>query len=128
MAEAYVHKPTLVFDIDGVIACGTTEDVYSDKAGWAFEKCKLIEGADRAVHYFKSIGFKIVLMTARFQDDYEKTYNWLVENRIPFDELRMGKPIAELYIDDNGYRFMGEWDKKTMSEVEFLASRKLMGG
>jgi histidinol phosphatase-like enzyme len=38
-------KKTLVLDLDGVIATGTTEEVYSDEAGWAFEKCEVMEGA-----------------------------------------------------------------------------------
>ncbi len=41
--EKHYKQPTAVIDIDGVVAGGTRETVYSDYAGWCFEKCYPIE-------------------------------------------------------------------------------------
>ena len=32
-------------------------------------------------------------------------FDWLARHDIPYDELWFGKPQADLYIDDNGFRF-----------------------
>jgi hypothetical protein len=38
------------------------------------------------------------------------TLNWLQQFNIPFDEIYFGKPHADIYIDDNAYRF-NSWDE-----------------
>ena len=38
------------------------------------------------------------------------TMDWLKKYKIPYDEIHFGKPWADIYIDDNAYRFV-EWDK-----------------
>jgi len=37
------------------------------------------------------------------------TLNWLEKYQIPYDEIYFGKPHADVYIDDNAYRFT-TWD------------------
>ena len=32
-------------------------------------------------------------------------FDWLDKHEIPYDEVWFGKPLADLYIDDKGYRF-----------------------
>ena len=38
-----------------------------------------------------------------------KTIDWLSKNNVPYDEIHFGKPWADIYIDDNGFRFKS-WD------------------
>ena len=105
-------KKTLVLDLDGVIATGTTEEVYSDEAGWAFEKCEVMEGAKEGLERL-SKEYNLILSTARRKTDIDKTMKWLKEKGLIdfFTEIRIDeKPSAELYIDDKAYRFT-TWDK-----------------
>ena len=37
------------------------------------------------------------------------TLDWLAKHQIPYDEIYFGKPWAELYIDDNAFRF-NSWE------------------
>jgi hypothetical protein len=37
------------------------------------------------------------------------TLNWLQKYDIPYDEIYFGKPHADVYIDDNAFRFTN-WD------------------
>jgi len=103
---------TIVIDLDGVIADGTEEEVYSDEAGWAFEKCHVKEGAREGLRKL-SENYRLILDTARWKTDIPKTAEWLRKNNLMqfFDEIRIGeKPTAKLYIDDKAYRFEG-WHK-----------------
>ena len=67
----------MVIDLDGVLATGTKETVYSEQAGWAYENCVPVEGALdflRQMHKEYRCGF-----TARLLIDRE-TQKWLQEN------------------------------------------------
>lgn len=96
---------TVCFDLDGVLATGTKEEVYSDSAGWAYEKCEPITKMISILKELKTKGYKIIIFTARHPADYEKTVLWLSRQGIKYDDLYMGKPLADLYIDDNALRF-----------------------
>jgi len=101
------RKPTLVIDIDGVIATGTVKDVYSEEAGWAYENCTLVEGAKEALSELCK-EYRIVLSSSRWKSDLRKTMVWIRENHLEnyIEEVQLGlKPSAVAYIDDKGYRF-----------------------
>lgn len=93
----------ICFDIDGVIAAGTEETVYSDEAGWAYEKCTPIRSTIETIRILRGEGHQIILMTARYESDLEVTKEWLSTHGVPYDRLIMGKPNADLYIDDKNY-------------------------
>jgi hypothetical protein len=124
------RKPTIVFDIDGVIATGSREEVYSNEAGWAYEKCvpipstiTVIQEIYRRTTDIKGIrSLRVILFTSRWAKDQEKTEKWLKYHGVPYDELIMGKPPADLYIDDRNFpvRFEpGEYGAdKLLSELE----------
>ena len=102
-----LEKPILHFDLDGVIAGGSKEEVYSDKAGWAYEKCHLLEGAKEGLESLAE-KYDLILSTARRVEDTEVTMEWLKTMNILhlFKEVRVGeKPLAIAYIDDRGYHF-----------------------
>lgn len=100
-----LNDMSLVFDLDGVVATGTVENIYSDKAGWAYEKCIPVQKVVDLIRRLYIEGFKIIFNTSRPIIDEEKTIFWLEKHSIPFDELRMEKPYGELYVDDKGFRF-----------------------
>lgn len=102
------RQKTVVFDVDGVLAGGTQSEVYSTKAGWAYEKCIPIPTGIDLLRELKARGYRIVLHTARWESDREKTARWMADNGVEYDELIMGKPSAEMYIDDKGYHFREE--------------------
>lgn len=93
-------KPIIVCDIDGVIATGTAADVYSDEAGWAFDKCKPIEAGIKFLEEMRWQGCAIILHTSRWGDDRAITILWLAQHGVPYDELVMDKPLGDLYVDD----------------------------
>jgi len=98
-----MSKLRICFDIDGVIATGTIDGVYSDAAGWNFNKCDPIPETVDLIKRLKDHGCEIFLNTARFDEDRGVTEEWLKKHAIPYDRLLMGKPHADLYIDDKNY-------------------------
>jgi capsule biosynthesis phosphatase len=98
----------ICFDIDGTICENKIgKQTYAD--------VKPLPGAVEALKRFKKEGFYIILLTARHMRTCEANegkvlanigyiYAWLDKWEIPYDELRIGKPHAELFIDDKGYR------------------------
>ena len=57
------RRKTAVIDIDGVLATGTKEEVYSEEAGWAYDKCTPIQEGIRMVWKLYRSGYRIVLHT-----------------------------------------------------------------
>ena len=93
----------IVFDLDGVVATGTKEEVYSDEAGWAYDKCDVHEEIAEAIRLLHSEGVEIIFHTARHECDKDKTVSWLKANNIPYKALYLGKPFGDLYIDDKSF-------------------------
>lgn len=118
---------TAVVDIDGVIATGTKEEVYSEEAGWAYDKCRVIPEGVTLLHKLRGEGIRIVLHTARFLEDEVKTLWWLEHNRIPFDRLVMGKPQGDIYVDDKALAYRPECTsvQDVLSELDRLRKREL---
>lgn len=110
---------TIVFDLDGVIAFGTVEEVYSDEAGWAYEKCLPIQHVIDAVVSLKKKGFKIAIHTARWDSDLAVTEAWLKKFGVPYDILQLGKPRGKIYVDDLSFEKPfnpDEWTTKSFIE------------
>ncbi|MBQ8176286.1 MAG: acylneuraminate cytidylyltransferase [Oscillospiraceae bacterium] len=92
-------KLTVVCDIDGVIAGKTEGNDYST-AFPITPNIEIINGLHR-------MGHKIVLFTARGYvtgiDWKETTERQMREWNVEYDELKFGKPNADIYIDDRFY-------------------------
>lgn len=102
----------ICIDIDGVI-CRLREpgQVYAD--------LEPMPGAIEKLRQLKAAGHYIILCTARHMKTCQGnvgqviarqgavTLDWLKRHGIEYDELHFGKPHAELYIDDNAWRFEG---------------------
>ena len=106
----------ICIDIDGTI-CETR------KPRQAYSDVKLIKGAAEVLSDLKDAGHYIILYTARHMKTCNhnvgqviakqgKTLlNWLDENKIPYDEVHFGKPLADIYIDDKACKFKENWNE-----------------
>jgi capsule biosynthesis phosphatase len=100
----------LAIDIDGTICCFRQE-------GQTYADVEPMPGAVEKLQQFRKNGHYIILLTARHMKTCHgnvglvvarqgKTlFDWLEKHGVPYDEIWFGKPQADIYIDDNGYRF-----------------------
>lgn len=97
------RTPIICFDLDGVIATGTVQEVYSTEAGWAYEKCTPIQSTIDLMWDFHNKGIHVIIHTARPTRDLRKTTEWLDKHGVAYDELIMNKPYAHVYVDDRSF-------------------------
>ena len=94
-----------VFDIDGTISTNTNGN---------YENAKPFLKRIKKVNDLYEDGNKIIFMTARgmgrsnndrefaYKEYYDFTYNQLKSWGLKFHELYLGKPEADMFIDDKG--------------------------
>lgn len=97
---------TYVFDLDGTL-CTTTE-------GGDYSKAEPIMNRIKKVNELHDAGNTIKILTARgmgrhydssrsaYKEFYELTLEQLREWGVKFDNLFLGKPSGDFYIDDKG--------------------------
>ena len=109
---------TICIDFDGVL--------HDYSKGWqgvdVFSGA--VDGASEGTHQLKEAGWIIIIFTTR--NDTPALRKWLADNGIAFDyinynpnqpvESEKGKLIADIYLDDRGLRFDGDW-KKTIIQI-----------
>jgi hypothetical protein len=113
------EKSNLAIDFDGVI--------HNADKGWHDGTCygEPLPGALEALKNL-STKYNIVIFTAKCKPDRplingktgaELVYDWLLKHNVMqyVSSITSEKPRAELYIDDNGYRFK-DWD----NTIEFI--------
>lgn len=100
----------ICIDLDGVIC-------HIRKENESYENLLPIFGAVEKIRSLKNEGHYIIIYTARrmkthgantakvIADIGKVTLDWLLKYDIPYDEIMFGKPWADIYIDDNGFRF-----------------------
>ncbi len=91
---------TIMVDLDGVIC--TEERTFERPLA------KPIPGAREALARLKEAGHTIIIYTARNWPEYRATKQWLDERGFAYDALEMGKPVADVWIDDRALRF-NDW-------------------
>ena len=104
---------TICIDFDGVIHDYTKGWQGIDVFG------KPIEGASAGTKELKNQGWTIILFTTR--NDTPALREWLKANDIAYDYINYnpkqpkgsdkGKIIADIYLDDRGICFRGDWTK-----------------
>lgn len=105
----------ICIDIDGVLCTlRQPEETYG--------QVRPLPGAVEKLQALKAAGHYLILNTARHMATCNSNVglvvarqgktliDWLAEHGFVYDELWFGKPHADVYIDDNAYRFTG-WDK-----------------
>lgn len=118
----------ICIDLDGVIA-------QLKKADETYEEVKPVPGAIDKLKKLKKHGFYIIIYTARHMKTCKGnqglvikrlgkiTLDWLEKYNIPYDEIFFGKPWADIYIDDNAFRFTS-WDKIKDDGTNLPASKE----
>ena len=99
-----LKNKTIAIDIDGTIC---TEERTFDRS-----LATPLEGAVEALALLKKNNNTVILWTARGWEQYKVTIKWLNDHCFEYDQLIMGKPIMDLFIDDRARQFKG-W-----SEIE----------
>jgi hypothetical protein len=88
-----------------------------------------LDGARSALRRFKDKGWEIIISSSRLDPDLwgellhfrvEDIVRIMNEHNIPFDKVVTHKPSADIYIDDKGFRFEGDW-----GEAEHLIGQLL---
>jgi len=92
----------LIVDLDGTIC--TEEKTYSRSLA------KPLPGAKETLDILKAKGHTIIIYSARSWNEFEMTKQWLKENEIPNDQIILGKPVGDYWIDDRALRFTS-WNK-----------------
>jgi hypothetical protein len=108
-------------DLDGTIAHYDTwhgEEVFGEP----------VEGAKTSLEKLREREWKIIIYTTR--SNLALIENYLHKNSIPFDYINYnpdqpenamgGKPFADVYIDDRGIQFNGNWSV-TLNEILHFA-------
>ncbi|HIP26825.1 MAG TPA: capsular biosynthesis protein [Flavobacteriaceae bacterium] len=105
----------ICIDLDGVIC-------QLRKSDEGYEHLEPVVDAIDKVQALKEEGHYIIIYTARrmrthsgstakvIADIGKTTLDWLVKYNIPYDEIMFGKPWADIYIDDNAFRFT-DWNQ-----------------
>lgn len=104
----------ICIDLDGVIA-------GFKKEGQTYADVDPIDGAIEKIKSLKANGHYIIIFTARHMKTCEanvgkvnarigkQTLDWLDKHDVEYDEIFFGKPWADVYIDDNAFRFT-DWE------------------
>jgi len=118
----------ICIDLDGVIC-------QLKKEGQTYDQLEPVPGAIEKLKQLKEAGHYIIIQTARHMKTCEgnigrvqarigaPTLNWLEKNKVPYDEIYFGKPWAQIYIDDNAYRFE-TWDSIKGDGSNFPANKE----
>lgn len=105
----------ICIDIDGVL-CELRGE------GQHYGELDPVPGAVNGMLALKEAGHYLILLTARHMKTCQgnpglvlarqgKTLlDWLERHGIPYDEIHFGKPHADVYIDDNAFRFTS-WEQ-----------------
>ena len=99
-----VKNKTIAVDIDGTIC--------SEERTFDRPLAVPLEGAVEALKLLKKNNNIVILWTARGWEQYKVTTKWLHDNNFEYDQLIMGKPIVDFFIDDRARQF------KSWSEFE----------
>ena len=67
-------------------------------------------GAKAGMQALRDLGYWVIIHTARGWSELMMTVAWLRDHDIAYDQLIMGKPQAEIVIDDRAVAFTS-WDK-----------------
>jgi uncharacterized HAD superfamily protein len=94
---AKIRNKVIAIDIDGTIC--------SEEKTFERSLAKPIIGAVEAIKTLHENDNIIIFYTARGWEQYRVTRRWLESHGFIYDQLIMGKPIADIWIDDRARHF-----------------------
>ena len=118
----------IVIDLDGVICPIKTSNQ-------TYDELQPVVGAKEKIHNLRKSGHYIIIQSARHMRTCNSnlglvlkkvgktTLDWLEKYDIEYDEIYFGKPNANIYIDDRGFRFHS-WEDITEANLEKKAREK----
>lgn len=110
---------TIVFDLDGTI----TEQVESlSHIG------EVKSGFPIVFQTLNKMGIRVGVHTARPFDQHSWILDYLEKRSLKFAFINVdpqgifdsSKPLADVYVDDRSYRFLGDWDREYVRFFNFL--------
>ena len=102
----------IIIDLDGTIC--------EEKNFFQRPLAKIIKGARSFINKLKKKKYTVIIYSARSWNEFEMTKNWLVKNKIKYDQLVLGKPVGDFWIDDRAINF------KNWSSVEKYFLKKII--
>ncbi len=116
--EKFITPPSrklrICFDLDDTILHGKQPDEpYGNETPQ--------RDAVRFIQMLHGEGHHIIIYTARHMRTCDgnvgkvlarqgmTTLKWLEDNKVPYDEIHFGKPHADIFVDDKGFRHDGDW-------------------
>lgn len=117
---------TICIDFDGVLSEYSEgfqgKDVFGD----------MVKGSDSATQLLKEKGWTIIVYTTRpvtdalkkWLDDNSISYDYINENPNQPEDAKSSKLMADIYLDDRGMRFDGNWDWTIRSIASFMPWEK----
>ena|ERR1700722_1910798 len=118
----------ICIDIDGVLCELRRPDQ-------TYAEVRPLPGAVEKMKSLKQAGNYLILCTARHMATCNSNVglvvarqgktllDWLAKNEIPYDEIWFGKPHADVYVDDNGFRFTS-WNEISADGSNLPLSRE----
>lgn len=100
----------MCFDLDGTIAKNKVQ-------GQDYSEVEPMSDVVETMKALKSVGHYLIIYTARNMNTFNNNIGritavqapiileWLKKWGIPYDELIFGKPNADIFIDDKGFKF-----------------------
>ena len=100
----------ICIDLDGVVC-------ELKRPGETYDVLRPVPGAVDKLRALRAAGHVVILNTARHMKTCEGnvglaiarigriTLDWLARHGVEYDEIHFGKPWADVYIDDNAFRF-----------------------
>ena len=115
----------LCIDIDGTLC-----EIRQENQTYA--EVQPLPAAVEKLRTLRQAGHYIILATARHMKTCDANVGmviarqgkilllWLEDHQIEYDEIWFGKPNADIYIDDRGYRFNGNWHDISVEQLNTL--------
>jgi trehalose-6-phosphatase len=91
----------LVIDLDGTIC--------SEEKQFSRAMAVPLKGAINALNLMKAQGHTIIIYSARAWAEYEMTVDWLDRHGANYDQLVLGKPQGDYWVDDRALQFT-DWE------------------
>jgi len=118
----------ICIDVDGVLCELRRPDQ-------TYAQLQPVPGAVEKMKSLKQAGHYLILCTARHMVTCHSNVglvvarqgktllDWLAKHEVPYDEIWFGKPHADVYLDDNAYRFT-RWDEISADGSNLPLSRE----